>query len=880
MQRLYYLLLSFLVLSIGFACKSAPDKPWMDFIPKNTTFIYTPNDGTTIEDFSNLEYADLLDDITASVIQQFSSFITGSNVDLNLQAVLIYPATSIQSQIIWITNTKDNINNWITDYYKLLHQNYYVFNGITIHKVSDFGTDIFVAQINEWLLFSDSSFALEDALRAYLGEDSPMELERKIENNEFIVNLPEIDRWAQQFSNIGNRPSIKESFKGTKPGLLNYKKITSGDSPNIQLTGTFGLENDSTALFIDAFTKNNRPMYLDRFISSNAAAFAIMNLEPQSFPTEIADENQTPLDSLLIAHGPTFGNISDALDMQLAFEAFPESGLSAVGEYLYLRKAKNIEQLYIELEKLAGQGFITVQDGTYFASSRVLAHLIGSEMCDFESYYIALLGDVVAIAKRKGLAESVAADVGRRRVIYYNDSYTEIREKFSSSLSGFFLAKSKEFDRFLRPFLMPYNVSSSLFSQFDMITATAKNLGNNTFTLDISTATIQGSNQPYQELWVTPLNGSDLTGTPIRGDIAGSRMEEIIYATTAGEVFAVAVDGTLVMQASTDSTKPIGSPLLYDWYSNNQPVIMIAAGSKIYAWNQNGTLLPRFPMDLGEEITAPIEVADVSRNGIPEIIVATNDRKLHVLDRRGDNIKGWPKNLNASVTSKPVFELVNGRYAVWAFAQNVLHAWDSFGEERSGYPQFINAGFNGSPVKYKDNILGAGIDGYIYAFAERPIFEDSLSTTIKTGDITIKSVYASNSDLLSIDIEQNVRLYDEEEAPYTTDLLAAQSRNGSLFFFTPQGELKITHSLGQPASKTYRPTIMDINSNGVRDIISLAEFGRLFVWDIESGERIYDIPTSGMSHPLIADLNGNGLIEIVAQTRDGLRCWTIFEAKD
>jgi len=34
-----------------------------------------------------------------------------------------------------------------------------------------------------------------------------------------------------------------------------------------------------------------------------------------------------------------------------------------------------------------------------------------------------------------------------------------------------------------------------------------------------------------------------------------------------------------------------------------------------------------------------------------------------------------------------------------------------------------------------------------------------------------------------------------------------------------------------------------------------------------------------MSYPLIVDLNGNGQLELIAQTREGLRCWTIFKAK-
>ena len=62
---------------------------------------------------------------------------------------------------------------------------------------------------------------------------------------------------------------------------------------------------------------------------------------------------------------------------------------------------------------------------------------------------------------------------------------------------------------------------------------------------------------------------------------------------------------------------------------------MQAAGTKIYAWNTNGLLLPQFPIEVGEEITTPLLVTDVLRNGIPELVIGTVARSVHVLDGRG-----------------------------------------------------------------------------------------------------------------------------------------------------------------------------------------------------------------------------------------------------
>ena len=54
-----------------------------------------------------------------------------------------------------------------------------------------------------------------------------------------------------------------------------------------------------------------------------------------------------------------------------------------------------------------------------------------------------------------------------------------------------------------------------------------------------------------------------------------------------------------------------------------------------------------FPIELSEPLSAPVRIADVTRNGLPEIIAATRDRMIHVLDQRGNNITGWPQSVNS-----------------------------------------------------------------------------------------------------------------------------------------------------------------------------------------------------------------------------------------
>ena len=140
--------------------------------------------------------------------------------------------------------------------------------------------------------------------------------------------------------------------------------------------------------------------------------------------------------------------------------------------------------------------------------------------------------------------------------------------------------------------------------------------------------------------------------------------------------------------------------------------------------------------------------------------------------------------------------------------------------------------------------------------------------------VGIKSLYATSSQLNKISVEESVLLRDSTGF-YRNDLLVTQSVNGSILMFNSVGELKVTHNLGQPTSDTYSPEILDINGDNRAEVVALADFGRLFAWEILTGRRLFNIPTSGMEYPLIEDINGDGLYELIAQTREGLRCWTI-----
>lgn len=303
---------------------------------------------------------------------------------------------------------------------------------------------------------------------------------------------------------------------------------------------------------------------------------------------------------------------------------------------------------------------------------------------------------------------------------------------------------------------------------------------------------------------------------------------------------------------------------------------MQIAANKIFAWNKNGDVLPNFPVVLEEDITTPLIVQDVFENGVPEIVVATANRNLHILNTRGQPVTGWPNSTNSVINAAPLIADFEGEKSIFAFSENILHAWDINGQRRNGFPAFLPSQINSSPVMANNHILGAGLDGDLYAVGNSTLFSDSLSTVHTSDSITIESIPVSNSGLSGAPVFKEELMMRTDEGLERINVILTQSDNGSVFIYSLNGDLLLTQTMGQPASSDSSPFFVDINSDGRQDIVATASFGRLYAWDVLSGERHLELPTAAMAFPVINDFNGNGYAEVITQTREGLQSWTIF----
>ena len=111
-------------------------------------------------------------------------------------------------------------------------------------------------------------------------------------------------------------------------------------------------------------------------------------------------------------------------------------------------------------------------------------------------------------------------------------------------------------------------------------------------------------------------------------------------------------------------------------------------------------------------------------------------------------------------------------------------------------------------------------------------------------------------------------------------MILTQSSDGGIYVLNTKGELRFTISMGQPSSNNAGILLADIQKDKKPEVLATAGFGRLYAWELYSGNRYFDLPTYAIDYPILADIDFDGFPELIAQTRGGLRCWTLFGNKN
>ena len=263
-----------------------------------------------------------------------------------------------------------------------------------------------------------------------------------------------------------------------------------------------------------------------------------------------------------------------------------------------------------------------------------------------------------------------------------------------------------------------------------------------------------------------------------------------------------------------------------------------------------------WPAQFDDYVTSNPALGDINFDGREDIVFATYDSTVHVLDGRGKEIAGWPQTLPDRINASPALGDLNGDgwlEVVIACQNDSIYAFRHYGARTAGWPQNVGFGSDATPA-----IGDLDLDGT----NEVVIASDSVRAW-KGSDGSIVAgwpVYAGG--------------FVVKAGPALADLNGDDSlevvipgANNGLHVFKPHG----ANLAGWPATtgrEIYEtPAVGDIDGDAALEIVAVAQYDSAYAWNGNgsrcAGWPLYFTSTVGNSAPSLGNLDGDAALEVV-----------------
>lgn len=296
------------------------------------------------------------------------------------------------------------------------------------------------------------------------------------------------------------------------------------------------------------------------------------------------------------------------------------------------------------------------------------------------------------------------------------------------------------------------------------------------------------------------------------------------------------------------------------------------------------TNLPGFPKMTSEAIWSSPALADLDGDGSLEIIVGTNENKLHIWKVDGRELSGFPVSAENIIRSSPAVGDLDGDglldIAVGS-DDGKLYAWSSKGKALPGFPKVTEGSIVSSPAlgdldgDSRIDIVVGSWDTGIYAWKG----DGSLicGYPIITGSSAVGGIWSSPAigDLDGdggLDVAIGISRYESGLSKLLDSIVsegrvfALKGSDGSALENFPYN-MPFNSLIGYSS-----PVLGDLDGDGRLDII-LGVTDGIYALSLE-GEDLdgFPVETGGSlqdSFLALGDVDGDGSLEIAAGARDG-----------
>ncbi len=223
--------------------------------------------------------------------------------------------------------------------------------------------------------------------------------------------------------------------------------------------------------------------------------------------------------------------------------------------------------------------------------------------------------------------------------------------------------------------------------------------------------------------------GSGIESTPAIHDIDLDGVPEIICCTISGDVYCISLKGENPVKWSTSLAEAISSsPAIWDLDGDGYSEIIVAThGSKVYILNHDGSIEVSIQLSLpGQWIESSPAICDIDGDGLNEIIVGCNDGYVYCIyfwtSVGSSNLSvKWRFRTSDKVTSSPAicdFELDDHPEIVVASMDGFLYVLDCNGsllkKFNLGYSVEASPSIGDLDVDGMNDIVCPSMNGEVY----------------------------------------------------------------------------------------------------------------------------------------------------------------------
>ncbi len=431
------------------------------------------------------------------------------------------------------------------------------------------------------------------------------------------------------------------------------------------------------------------------------------------------------------------GDFIDVVGEELVFASNAETAGSYEGNSWFAVKVKNEDRAKSILNRIAlnmGNSKKTVHNNLTIGrivDGSFLSSIFGNSFAGIKNNYFVLIEGYAVFANSENSLINLIGYIETGKTLDLNDNFKIFSDNIASKSNLLIYVKPGDILGRINQYF-----ENSVSREMELVDNVIKSFqglsfqlsgGNNISYTNIYTNHAKGYHEENLALWKVKLKG-DIVFGPFLVDDHQTKSKNVLVFDELNTMYLVNSDGSILWDRKVDS-KPISDVFEVDFFKNSKLQYLFNTGNFIYLVDRKGRNVKGYPKKLHKKATNGIVVFDYLKNKDYRLLLAQSDKKIYNYSIAGKEIKGWKQPKMQNIIVAPVERLLANKkdYIIITDIENEIKIVDRKGRRR---------------IKVSNNLKKAKNSKY---YVNRTNSKGIIITTTETG----KLVYISASGKLN-----------------------------------------------------------------------------------------------------------------------------------